>query len=93
MFVTRVRSLVRNLLRRNRIERELDAELQGALEGLIDEHVRRGMSAADACRAALQADPPVRPRYENGFSSAVGPYIDGNGTSCMRRYTLSCPRW
>ena len=38
---------------------------------------------------------PVEPFgvYAKGFSSALGPYIDGSFTSCIRRYTLSCPRW
>ena len=49
----RVRSFVRNVLSRDRVERDLDDELQAALDLLIDEELARGKSPADARRAAL----------------------------------------
>ena len=49
----RVRSLVRNVLSRDRVERDLDDELQAALDLLIDEELARGKSPADARRSAL----------------------------------------
>ena len=58
VILARIRSIVRNLLRRERIEQDLDDELRAALELLIDEHRRRGLSAPEARRA-----PPLeRPR-------------------------------
>src|SRR5438128_4527631 len=36
--------------------------------------------------------PAVR-HQANGFSSALGPYTDGTGTSSSRKYTSSWPRW
>ena len=49
----RVRSFVRNVLSRDRVERDLDDELQAALGLLIDEELARGKSPADARRSAL----------------------------------------
>jgi len=49
----RVRSFVRNVLSRDRVERDLDDELQAALDLLIDEELARGKSPADARRSAL----------------------------------------
>src|SRR5262245_11232841 len=45
--------MVRNLLRRDRVEQDLDDELRAALDLLIEEHRRRGLSAREARRAAL----------------------------------------
>ncbi|HEU4688087.1 MAG TPA: ABC transporter permease, partial [Vicinamibacterales bacterium] len=53
MIVSRVRALLRNLLRRSRVERDLDEELRSALDVLVDEQVRRGVSPAEARRVAL----------------------------------------
>jgi hypothetical protein len=44
----RVRSFVRNVLSRDRVERDLDDELQAALDLLIDEELEKGKSPADA---------------------------------------------
>ena len=49
----RVRSFVRNVLSRDRVERDLDDELQAALDLLIDEELAKGKSPADARRSAL----------------------------------------
>ena len=53
VILARIRSIVRNLLRRERIEQDLDDELRAALDLLIDEHRRRGLSAPEARRAGL----------------------------------------
>lgn len=45
----------RNLFRRSRVERDLDAEMNGYVDLLTDEHIRAGMPAAEARRAALLA--------------------------------------
>ena len=52
-MVARIRSFVRNVLSRDRVERDLDDELQAALDLLIDEELARGKSPADARRSAL----------------------------------------
>ena len=49
----RIRSFVRNVLSRDRVERDLDDELQAALDLLIDEELGKGKSPVDARRAAL----------------------------------------
>lgn len=53
MLLARVRSFVRNLLARDRVEADLDDELRAALDLLIAEEVQTGLSPADARRAAL----------------------------------------
>jgi hypothetical protein len=53
MSVTsRLRSLWRSLLHRNRVERELEDELRGMFDLLVDEKRRAGLRAEDAHRAA-----------------------------------------
>jgi len=49
---TGLRHLVRNLLRRDRVERELTDEIDGYLDLLIEEKVARGMSHDNARRTA-----------------------------------------
>jgi predicted permease len=53
MLIARLRSLFRNLLDRDRMARELDQELRAAVDLLVDEHLRAGMSPAEARRMAL----------------------------------------
>jgi predicted permease len=53
MPLARFRSLVRNLLNRERVARDLDDEMSAALDMLVDEHRRAGMSPAEARRMAL----------------------------------------
>ena len=53
MLLTRLRSIVRNVIRHDRVERDLDDEMRAALAVLVDEHLRAGMSAADARRTAM----------------------------------------
>ena len=50
---SRLRSALRNLLTRPRIEHELDADVRAYVELLTDEKVRAGMDRNDARRAAL----------------------------------------
>src|SRR5262245_56933400 len=47
-----LRSLWRNLLRRDAVERDLDAEVHGYLDLLTDEKVREGVPPGEARRAA-----------------------------------------
>jgi predicted permease len=48
----RLRSLLRNLVNRDRVERDLDDEMRAAFDLLVEEKRRAGLSAADATRAA-----------------------------------------
>ena len=50
---SRVRSFVRNLLKRDHVERELDEELRATRDALVEEGMRRGLSVAEARRVAL----------------------------------------
>jgi predicted permease len=52
MNVRRLRRVVRNLLRRDRIERELDEEVRAYLEALTDEYIAAGMTPERAARRA-----------------------------------------
>lgn len=53
MLLSRLRSLARNVLRRDRIERDLDDEVHAMLDVLIGEHRRKGLPEQEARRAAL----------------------------------------
>ncbi len=54
-WVDVVRLRLRSLFRRERVESELDRELRAHVEAQVEENVARGMSPADARRAALRA--------------------------------------
>ena len=51
-FPSRIRSVFRNLVTRRRVERDLDDEVRAAFELLVDEKKARGLSDAQARRAA-----------------------------------------
>lgn len=48
----RISSLIRNLLRKERVEQDLDEEMRAHLELLMDEKIAAGMTSTDAHRAA-----------------------------------------
>jgi putative ABC transport system permease protein len=50
--VRRIRSLLRNLFRRDRVERDLDDEVASALDMLVDEKVAAGLDPREAGRQA-----------------------------------------
>ena len=50
---SRLRSLWRNVAHSDRVERDLDNELNAALGLLVDEHLQKGATPAEARRAAL----------------------------------------
>lgn len=50
---SRIRSLLANLLRKEKIERELDDELQAYVELVADEKIAAGLSASEARRSTL----------------------------------------
>ena len=53
-MVRRITTRLTSLFRRERLERELDRELQFHLDMLTERHVREGLPAAEARRAALR---------------------------------------
>jgi putative ABC transport system permease protein len=55
MWIARVRTFVRNLLWRRRVDRDLDAELRSYVDLLTDERIARGASPAEARRSARLA--------------------------------------
>src|SRR5580698_8877215 len=57
---------IRSLFQRDRLERDMDDELRGFVEASTAEQLRRGMSAAQAARAA---------RVEMGSANAVKHHI------------------
>ena len=52
-LISRVCSLWRNVVHRDRIERDLDDEVRGVVDLLIDEKIHQGMRPEDARRAAM----------------------------------------
>jgi len=53
-MVRRITTRLTSLFRRERLERELDRELQFHLDMLTERHVREGLAAGEARRAALR---------------------------------------
>lgn len=53
MWLARVRSFLRNLFSRDRVDRDLDEELRASLDLLISEEISKGKSPQAARRAAL----------------------------------------
>ena len=51
-IMTRLRSLLRNLIHRDQVDRDLDDELRATLAELEDEHRARGLTSGEARRAA-----------------------------------------
>src|SRR5580698_6689825 len=52
-FFSRIRSLLANLLGKEKVERELDSELQAYVEMATDEKIAAGVSASEARRTTL----------------------------------------
>lgn len=73
----RIRSLVRNLLHRSRVERELDDEVRGALEMLVEEHRQAGMGPDEARRAATIQLGRTESLKEQVRDAKAGAFIDG----------------
>jgi putative ABC transport system permease protein len=71
----RAASAFRNLFRRSRVERDLDAEMTGYVDMLTDEHVRAGMPAPEARRAALLATGGVEQVKEQVRDVKMGVFL------------------
>jgi predicted permease len=72
----RLASLWRNLVQRARVERDLEEELRGYVDLLAAEKVGRGMSAAEARRAALIEAGGVEQVKEAVRSARAGAFLD-----------------
>jgi putative ABC transport system permease protein len=75
-MMARLRSLLRNLFRRNRVERTLDDELQASVQILIRQRVARGLSLGEARRQALAELGGVEPVREQVRSARTGALFD-----------------
>lgn len=73
---SRLSSFWRNLFHRSRVERELDEELAAALETLERRHRARGLSPAEAHRAARLALGGVEPVKEEIRDGRPGAFVD-----------------
>jgi putative ABC transport system permease protein len=72
----RLRSLWRNLFRRDLVERDLDAEIDASIALLEDRYVREGMTPAQARRAARIAFGAAQPIRESVRDRRVGAGLD-----------------
>ena len=75
-MIARLRSLTRNLFRREAVERELDDELRAYVDALTAEKVRAGMDAGEARRASLIEAGGVEQVKEAVRDSRAGAFID-----------------
>jgi predicted permease len=75
-LLARLRSLLRNLLRRDRMQRELDDELRAMVDLLADEKMAQGMSAPDARRAASAEIGGLEPLKEEVRDVKMGAHVD-----------------
>ena len=78
-MIARLRHVVRNLLRRGRVERELTHEIDGYVDLLIEEKVARGMSRDDARRAARLELGGIEPVKEHVRDARAGAWFDALG--------------
>ena len=75
-LLRRVRSLARNLFRRERVERDLDRELDGFLQELTDERIAAGMAPERARREARLALGGVEQVKEEVRAARTGSFLD-----------------
>lgn len=75
-FLARIRSLLRNLLRRGRVERDLAQELDAYVADLTVENQARGMTSADARRSSLVHVAGVEQLKEEVRDARAGALLD-----------------
>jgi putative ABC transport system permease protein len=73
----RLKSLVRSVLGKERLDRELDEELRSILGMLTDKHLREGLVAEEARRAALLELGGLEQVKEKVRDARVGAWLDG----------------
>jgi putative ABC transport system permease protein len=74
--LAQMNSLVRNLLRKPRIEKELDEEISSHVDLLTDEKIKEGMNSQDARRAARIELGGVEQIKENARAVRVGVWLE-----------------
>src|SRR5688572_7063590 len=75
-MLARLRSLLRNLLQRNRMQRELDAELRAMFDVLTAEKIAAGMGPREAQRAAAIELGGIEPLKEQVLDVKMGVRVD-----------------
>src|SRR5438093_4538467 len=76
MALDRLRSLLRNVSHRTRVERELDDELRAYIELATEERVRRGVTRDAARRDALLEIGGVEQVKDNVRDARAGAVLD-----------------
>ena len=89
-MLSRLRSLWRNLIQRDRVDRDLDNEVRAVFDILVDEKVRAGLSLEQARRAAtieLGREAAIT-QQESEYLAALDTVrtfgIDANGLTLFR---------
>jgi predicted permease len=77
MMLSRLRSLYRNLMRRQRVEKDLDAELRSYVQLVADEKARTGLSTDAARREAMIELGGIEQVKEGIRDARVGLRLDG----------------
>jgi putative ABC transport system permease protein len=76
-MLSRLRSLWRNLVHRERMERDLDEEMRTTFEALEEEHTRTGLTGPEARRAAMMQLGRVESLKEQVRDVKAGAFVDG----------------
>jgi len=74
--LSRLKSFVRNIFRRNQAERDLTHELSSYVAQLTDENVARGMTPAEARRAALASAGSIEALKDDVRSARAGALLE-----------------
>jgi predicted permease len=72
----RIRTLITNLFRKEKVERQLDDELQSYVEMLTDEKISAGISASEARRAALADIGGIEPVKQSVRDHRTGTHLE-----------------
>lgn len=75
-MLSRIGSLIRNLLLRDRMQRELDDELRAMFDLLVEEKIARGMQPWQAKRAAAIEIGGIEPLKERVRDAKMGVHVD-----------------
>ena len=91
LLLARIRSLLRNLMRRDRTERDLDDELQAMFDLLVEERVARGMQRWEARRAAaIQLNvEPIKERVRDVKMGVIADTVVQDVTHAVRHFRRS----
>src|SRR5436190_5971168 len=74
---SRLASLWRNLRHRRAVDADLDDEMRATFDELVDEHVRTGMTATEARRAATIELGRIESLKESVRDVKAGAFVDG----------------